>query len=79
MSPGISLIKNLLKCNRAADVGGSTATYEDANAIPNGSPTKALILCDNPLNYERVNFRSLLNEEKVESYDCVLPQDVADV
>ncbi|GJV69538.1 cysteine-rich receptor-like protein kinase [Tanacetum coccineum] len=28
---------------------------------------------------EAVNFRSLLNEEKVESYDCVLPQDVADV
>ncbi|GJZ30514.1 hypothetical protein Tco_0575561 [Tanacetum coccineum] len=29
--------------------------------------------------YGRVNFCSLLNEEKVESYDCVLPQDVADV
>ncbi|GKC82192.1 hypothetical protein Tco_1137909, partial [Tanacetum coccineum] len=78
-SPILKSFSSVSSPNRAADVGGSTATYEDANAIPNGSPTKASILCANPLNSERVNFRSLLNEEKVESYDCVLPQDVADV
>ncbi|GJR54170.1 hypothetical protein Tco_1404691 [Tanacetum coccineum] len=50
-----------------------------ANVIPDGSPTKASVLYANPLNSKRVNFRSLLNEEKVESYDCVLPQDIADV
>ncbi|GKB23895.1 hypothetical protein Tco_0863296 [Tanacetum coccineum] len=49
------------------------------NVIPDGSPTKASVLYANPLNSERVNFCSLLNEEKVESYDCVLPHDVADV
>ncbi|GJR75180.1 reverse transcriptase domain-containing protein [Tanacetum coccineum] len=45
----------------------------------NGSPTMALASCENLQNSERVNFRSLLNEENVESYDCVLPQAVADV
>ncbi|GJT63142.1 hypothetical protein Tco_1006675 [Tanacetum coccineum] len=57
----------------------------DAEQIPNnqytsnGSPTMALASCDNLQNSERVNFRSLLNEENVESYDCALPQAVADV
>ncbi|GJW73854.1 retrovirus-related pol polyprotein from transposon TNT 1-94 [Tanacetum coccineum] len=55
------------------------ATDVDASVIPNGSPTMASALNANPLNSERINFRLLLNEEKVESYDCVLPQDVADV
>ncbi|GJS96401.1 hypothetical protein Tco_0803369 [Tanacetum coccineum] len=70
---------NVLSPNGAADVGGSEATDVDASVIPNGSPIMASALYANPLNSERINFRSLLNEEKVESYDYVLPQDVADV
>ncbi|GJR20093.1 reverse transcriptase domain-containing protein [Tanacetum coccineum] len=70
---------NVLSPNGAADVGGSEATDVDASVIPNGSPTMASTSYANPLNSEWINFCSLLNEEKVESYDYVLPQDVADV
>ncbi|GJS60017.1 reverse transcriptase domain-containing protein [Tanacetum coccineum] len=66
--------------NPTNDVEGLDAVTDmDANDTPNGSPTMALASCENLQNSERVNFRSLLNEENVESYDCVLPQAVADV
>ncbi|GJX82324.1 reverse transcriptase domain, reverse transcriptase zinc-binding domain protein [Tanacetum coccineum] len=75
----LKAFSNILSPNGAADVGGSEVTDMDANDTPNGSPTMALASCENLQNSERVNFRSLLNKENVDSYDCVLPQAVADV
>ncbi|GJV31019.1 hypothetical protein Tco_1391419 [Tanacetum coccineum] len=77
-TPVLKSYSSVLSPNGAANVGGSDATYVATSVIPNGSPTIAPGLFVNPLNSEPVNFRSLLNEEKVESYDCVLLQGVAD-
>ncbi|GJV46602.1 hypothetical protein Tco_1431138 [Tanacetum coccineum] len=65
-------------CNGTSDCG---TDLNGTTHVENVSSSFASILkSDNEVKVvKKINFRTLVNEENVESYDCVLPPNVADV
>ncbi|GJX03255.1 reverse transcriptase domain, reverse transcriptase zinc-binding domain protein [Tanacetum coccineum] len=71
VSPSDSIVKSVDILEKPTSYAGAVGA---SDKMVSGS-------CVNPRNPEqaKINFRSFLNEEKVESSDCVLPRGVADV